>query len=48
MFRGNNCDHFKEKKKRNEIHPKENLVKELKNDVSMGENSTVIFIFLKK
>lgn len=45
MFRGKNCDHFKEKKKkRNEIHPKENLVKELKNDILMGENSTVIFI----
>lgn len=32
-------------KKRNEIHPKENLVKELKNDILMEEIFTVIFIF---
>lgn len=47
VFRGKNCDRLKEKKN-NETHPKGNLVKHLKNDILMEENSTVIFIFQKK
>lgn len=51
MFRKKHCDHLKEggkKERENEIHPKEKLVKEPKNDISMEENSSLIFIFQKR